>query len=103
TTAIVLITAFLDELFYVVMVPLIFIIAGFEKLFTSQGEYLFLDTPLGITSIFLVGYLFIVILILIIYGAIFFRPDIFNWILVRIFSLKILRRRKQWAINTGQD
>ncbi len=103
TTAIVLITAFLDELFYVVMVPVVFLIAGFEKLFTSQGEYLFLDTPLGITSIFLVGYLFIVVLILIIYGAIFFRPDIFNWILVRIFSFKILKKRKQWAINTGQD
>lgn len=85
------------------MVPVVFLIAGFEKLFTSQGEYLFLDTPLGITSIFLVGYLFIVVLILIIYGAIFFRPDIFNWILVRIFSFKILKKRKQWAINTGQD
>jgi uncharacterized protein (TIRG00374 family) len=103
STAIVMITALLDEIFYITMVPMIFILVGTHALFTSAKSYLFMNTQLGVEGIFLLGYLFIVVLTAIISYGVFIRPRGFKWILLRIFKLPFLRKWRPQAGEAGDD
>jgi hypothetical protein len=71
-TAIVMITALLDELFYIIMVPLILLFAGTSLLFKSESSFLFINSKLGIQGVFVIGYFFILFLTLIISYGVFF-------------------------------
>jgi glycosyltransferase 2 family protein len=75
TTAIVMVTAFLDELFYILMVPAIMLIVGAGNLFQTEGEYVLMGTRFGTQGIFAIGYFFILILTTIIIYGIFFQPQ----------------------------
>jgi len=98
-TAIVMITALLDEFFYIVMVPIVVLLAGTYLLFRSQTSYLFMNTQLGIQGIFIIGYVFILVLTSIISYGVFVRPRGFKWILLKIFKIPFLRK---WRIQAGQ-
>jgi len=99
STAIVMVTALLDELFYILMVPIIFIIVGTKSLFITQGEFVLFNTELGTKAIFVIGYLFILLLTSIIIFAVFFRPRGFKWILLRVFRIPFLRK---WRVKAGE-
>ncbi len=103
TTAIVLVTAFLDELFYIIMVPAIFLLVGTQDLFTSGGEYVFMDTRFGTQGIFAIGYLFILVLTTIIIYGVFVNPRGTKWVLLSIFRLPFLRRWRPKAAETGNE
>ncbi len=103
TTAIVMVTALLDELFYIIMVPVIILIVGTEQLFTSGGEYVFFNTRFGTQGIFILGYLFILVLTSIIVYGIFLNPRGLKFLLINIFKLPILRKWKKSAIETGDE
>lgn len=102
-TAIVMITALLDELFYIVMVPLVILVAGTSQLFKSETSYLFVNTKLGMQGVFILGYLFILVLTLIISYGIFIKPRGFKWILLRVFKIPFLRKWRQQAGQAGDD
>ncbi len=103
TTAIVLITAFLDELFYILMVPIFIIIVGTQHLFTTEGEYIFFNTRFGTQGIFIMGYLFILILTTIIIYGVFLNPRGFKMILLTLFKLPFLRKWRNKAAETGNE
>jgi glycosyltransferase 2 family protein len=103
TTAIVLITAFLDELFYIIMVPIMILIVGTHYLFTTEGEYVFLNTRFGTQGIFMLGYIFILILTLIIIYGVFLNPRGTKMILLTIFRIPFLRKWRQKAAETGNE
>lgn len=103
TTAIVMVTAFLDELFYILMVPLIIIIVGADTIFRAEGEYLLMGTRFGTQGIFLLGYLFILVLTTIIAYGIFFNPRGFKWVLLHIFRIPFLRKWRTKAAETGNE
>jgi glycosyltransferase 2 family protein len=103
STAIVMITALLDELFYITMVPVIIIIVGTSQLFTSQTSYLFVNTKLGMQGVFIIGYLFILILTIIITYGVFVKPRGFKWILLKVFKLPFLRKWRYDASQAGDD
>lgn len=103
TTAIVMITAFLDELFYILMVPIMIIIVGTQHLFTTEGEYVFLNTQFGTQGIFVLGYLFILVLTIIIIYGVFINPRGFKMILLSIFKLPFLRKWRAKAAETGNE
>lgn len=103
STAIVMITALLDELFYITTVPVVILIAGTSKLFTSDEIPFFFDTKLGVQAAFIAGYIFIVILTSIIIYGVFIRPRGFKWILLQVFRLKFLRKWCHDAARTGDD
>lgn len=102
-TAIVMITALLDELFYIFMVPVIILIVGLKPLFIYANFYLFGDLLLPTKFIFWVGYGFILLLTSIITFAIFFRPNYFKRLLMRVFHFPILKRWQKQAIITGNE
>lgn len=103
TTAIVLTTSLLDELFYVLFVPIVIIIAGTRNLFLSDASFGFLNSNFGSFGIFILGYLFILILISIIIYGIFINPRGLKWLLIKIFKLPYLRRWLISAAKTGDD
>ena len=103
STAIVLITAILDEIFYITMVPLVLLLIGSEALFPVHLEKEIFGITLGTREIFWVGYLFIVTLVLVLATAIFFKPRLFKYILIKMFSWKILRKWRRKSLDTGNE
>lgn len=103
STAIVMVTALLDELFYITMVPVIILAVGTEFLFPLDMQNEFFGISLNTQGIFLVGYLFIVLLTTTIVIAVFFRPRGFKALLMRIFSFSLLRKWRYKAMETGTE
>jgi len=102
-TAIVMITALLDELFYIVMVPVVFIFVGYNDLFINTEFNLFSFGKFPTETIFIIGYAFILLLTSIITFAIFFKPYVFKRILEHIFSISFLKRWRRKAVKTGEE
>ncbi len=102
STAIVMITAIFDELFYIVTVPIILLIAGFGNVFVN-GSLTFLGTQMSMGTLFLIGYFFIVVLVFLLSFGVFFRPYQMRYLLVSIFSLGFLKRWKFKATRTGNE
>ena len=100
TTAIVMITAMLDELFYITMVPIVILVIGIDNLFIGDAGFLM---NLGGKQAFIFGYIFILILTLLITLAVFIGPNWFKKFLVGLASLPFLRRWKNKAVQTGDD
>ncbi|MEX2596282.1 MAG: lysylphosphatidylglycerol synthase transmembrane domain-containing protein, partial [Salibacteraceae bacterium] len=103
STAVVMITAFLDELFYVLMVPALLLIVGVNELFPLAMQREFFGFTLGAREIFVVGYVFILMLISLIWLAIFRFPIVAKRFLVAVFSLSFLKRWRKGAVETGND
>ncbi|MEM9025122.1 MAG: lysylphosphatidylglycerol synthase domain-containing protein, partial [Bacteroidota bacterium] len=101
STAVVMVTAFLDELFYVVMVPIVLLMVGMDAAFPANLQQDFLG--LGVKGVFLAGYLFIVLLILLIVFGIFIHPKGSRALLINLFRLPLLRRWKAAAARTGDE
>ncbi len=104
STAIVMITAFLDELFYVLMVPLLFIVVGTSKLFPESIPHVdLLGMTLGIELVFWIGYGFMILLISLIMFGIFISPVKFKMLIVRVFMMPFLRKWLRQAYRTGDE
>ncbi len=103
STAVVMITALLDELFYIIMVPLSLLLIGSKNLFINTNFKLFNLGEFPTETIFIIGYLFIVVLTTIIFLAIFFRPKLFKIILDSIFGISFLRRWRESANKTADE
>ncbi|MGB0402498.1 MAG: lysylphosphatidylglycerol synthase transmembrane domain-containing protein [Salibacteraceae bacterium] len=102
STAVVMVTAFLDELFYIIMVPLVLAFVGTSYLFPDELRQVF-GLSLGMQEVFYVGYGFIFLLTTIIISAIFFAPKGFRKILVSFTYLGFLKKFRADALQTGND
>jgi glycosyltransferase 2 family protein len=103
--AVVLTTSFLDELFFVLAVPLVFLFVGKANLFISLDS-ITIGTPTdagGIYYFFWLGYYIILGYTLLVAYALFINPRAVKWLLLKLFSLPLLRRWKQGAWQTGND
>lgn len=100
TTAIVMVTAMLDELFYITMVPVVILVIGIDNLFITDTGFLM---NLGGKQAFIFGYVFILGLTTIITSAIFISPHGFKKLIVALSKLPLLRRWKGKAEQTGDD
>lgn len=95
----VMVTAILDNLFFVIGAPII--------LFFAQGnifpESKLLENRLGdsLQAIFWVSYGLYATYSLIMTTALFYRPRVFKWVLIKIFSIKWLRKWKHDAQEYG--
>ncbi len=109
TTAIVLITSLLDELFYIIMVPIIILIVGYESLFLHNAEFALFNSKFGTLGVFIIGYVFIIVLCMIITLGIFYNPRGFKWVLIKLArffrkaKFKVLRKLERSAIKTGDQ
>jgi uncharacterized protein (TIRG00374 family) len=103
STAVVLATSFLDELYFVIMMPLMILLVGKQALFTTvlQGTGLgFLNELALIAGI---GYSVILIWVILVGYGLFFNPEAISNFINRIFRLPFLRRWKEAAERAGND
>ena len=103
STSIVLATSFLDELYFVIMFPLILLIVGGDILFTTslQGTGIALLNNLIIVTI--IGYSIILAWVIFVGYGLFKDPDKIKKTLIYIFKLPLLRRWKESAVRAGDD
>ncbi|HBG70916.1 MAG: hypothetical protein A2W93_08675 [Bacteroidetes bacterium GWF2_43_63] len=99
STAVVMISSLLDELYFIILIPAILLIAYLE---TTYGN---LALPDAFTPgwIFWGGYIYLSCLALFLSASIFFLPRFFAKLLRRIFSLKFIRKWKGRANRMGRD
>jgi uncharacterized protein (TIRG00374 family) len=101
-TAVVMITALLDELFYIIIVPIVLLLIIGYPIFSSHGFEIF-GYEINSKYLFIFGYLFMVVLVVIIAYAIFINPRGFKWLLIRIFKMKWTRKWRYGAMIAGND
>ena len=103
STAIVLATAILDELYFILMFPLLLILLSYSDLFAIHD----FNQELSFTNKFfyfaIIGFIFKFIFICVVAYGLFINPKGIKWLLVKIFSLPVLRKFNKGAIKTGDD
>ena len=88
STAIVLITAMLDNLFYILMIPIVLILVGSSQFFPmAEGKEIF-GMHLNIYGIFWLAYGIVILLFGVLAFGVFFRPVWLKRLLVWIFSVR---------------
>lgn len=103
STAIVMVTAMMDEFFYIFMVPLVLLLIGGAALFPANWESTLFGYTFTAEGIFWVGYCFTFALLLILIFAVFINPRAFRFVLLRLFSLPFLKKWKYRIIAWGND
>ncbi len=100
-SAVVLLTSFLDELYFVIMFPLFYFIIGGSELFTIPN----ISDNFGSTlqTFFFIGYGLKTVYTLFISYGLFIRPRGLKWIIVKVFSIRWLRKWRTAAARTGDD
>ena len=103
STAIVVVTAMLDELFYIIMVPVVFLFAGHSLTAVTGADFVFLGMKFTTMGLFYIGYAFIVFLTLLIAFGIFINPGGVKWLLTKVTSLRFLKKFREGARVTGDQ
>jgi hypothetical protein len=103
STSIVLATSFLDELYFVILFPVILLIVGGDILFTTslQGTGIALLNNLVFVAI--AGYLIILAWVLLVGYGLFIDPVKIKKTIIWIFGLPLLKRWKDSAVRAGDD
>ena len=103
STAIVVVTALLDELFYIIMVPVVLLLAGYSNAVVSGPGFTLLGMRFTTMGLFIVGYSFIVFLTSVIAYGIFINPGGVKWLLMKVTSLRVLKKFREGAQTTGDQ
>lgn len=101
SSAIVLLTSFFDELFFIIMFPLLLLLVGSDALFSTEG----VDGGFfgGVLALVLTGYFLKLGYLLFVTYGLFFNPQGLKWLMIKIFSIKPLRRWQEAATRAGDD
>lgn len=95
-TAIVILTAFLDNLFYVIIIPLLFLFIPAWKLFPSTGNE-------SMMAVFWTGFSVFALLCVILFSSIVLYPKLVFHLLTFITRIPFLKRFREGAAKTGND
>lgn len=98
STALVIITLIFDNLFYILMIPFVFLFVDLSSLFPADFEWLEEGQ-----IIFWTGYSIIVLINIILIVSVFFSPGIISFFVKLIFKLPFLRKRKLEADQFSED
>jgi hypothetical protein len=100
STSVVLATSFLDELYFVVMLPIILFIVGGLALFTTSHQAAGVNELIVFTA---VGYAIILLWVVIVGYGLFFNPEGIRKLILAIFRLPVIRRWYDSAVKAGDD
>ncbi|MFA6806001.1 MAG: lysylphosphatidylglycerol synthase transmembrane domain-containing protein [Bacteroidales bacterium] len=103
STSIVLITALLDELFYIIIAPIVILFVGVNVAFIHDFDFVFFGFEFGVVTVFFIGYGFMCLLTLIILMAIFIYPNSFRRFLYYLSNRKMFIKRKSDLQKIGDD
>ncbi len=96
STAMVMLTAFFDELFFALCFPLIILLVGWDTLFSFSGAS-------ALMPLVIIGYLIKLGLALALSYGLFFNAKGLGRVLIKIFSWRPLRRWKAGVEKTADD
>jgi uncharacterized membrane protein YbhN (UPF0104 family) len=106
STAVVMATSFLDELYFILMFPLLLITISLPKLFTV-GDFVNGSEVYTWTNEFLwfavIGYSLKLIYLVILSYGLFVNPRGLKWLLLIIFKIPFLRKYRYAAHLTGSE
>lgn len=91
STAVVLTAIFLDELFFILLIPFLYLVAGSSIFPTQEGLIMS-----NISTYFIIGYIVILIYTIFLAYALFINPHTFKSFLSWIFLFPLIRR---WRMN----
>lgn len=98
-TALTMTTIFLDELFFVVFLPLVMLVVPYSDLFGFDRSAF----TLGLRSVFWVIYIGLALWTILLYVGIFVKPRAIHRGINRLFRLRWLRRWREGADNLGRN
>lgn len=98
STAIVVITALLDNIFYVLLIPIVFIALKGQGLFPANSAL-----NMSVEYAFWIGYSIMALICLVLFLSIFKFPRLLSSLLRGLFSLPFLRKWKESAVKTGLE
>ncbi len=105
STAVVMVTSFLDELYFIITFPLILLFIDQVGMFSFGTEQVG-HTPLYLNHFFLfaaVGYTLKLAYTLVLSYGLFLNPRGIKWLLLWIFKMPIIRRWRPQANESGYD
>ena len=101
SSAVVMATSFLDELYFIIMFPILIFVVDSQLLFLSQSQgFDFRNEFLLFATI---GYSLKLLYTIFLSYGLFFNPRGLKWLLLQIFRLPIIRRWRYEAKNTGTE
>ncbi len=103
STSVVLATSFLDELYFVIMFPVILLIVGGEILFTTTASGTGVALFNNLMFVAIGGYAIILAWVLLIGWGLFINPEGIKKIILWFFRLPFLRRWSSAAARAGDD
>ncbi len=98
STAIVIITALMDNLFFILMIPFVFLFIDQSQLFPTDSAASF-----GVEVVFWSGFAIMFGICLILFASIFLFPSLATRFLGFIFKFKWLRKWRDKALKTGEE
>ena len=98
STAMVFVTLLLDELFFVITVPILLLFIPFDVLFSKADA---LGT--SVLALFIAAYIVKMLLCTGLIIGLFIRPQVIRWLIIKIFRLPFLRRWHKSAAKAGDD
>lgn len=101
SSAVVMATSFLDELYFLLMFPLLLLVVGPAPLFSIGGDPFTWQSALLWFAI--IGYTLKALYVAVLSYGFFFNPRGLKWLLLKIFKLSFLRRWKQGANQAGTE
>jgi uncharacterized protein (TIRG00374 family) len=103
SASVTLATSFLDELYFVIMFPLLLLIVGGKSIFITTASSTGTEILNNLFYFAIFGYIIILAWVLLVGYGLFFKPSSIKNILIGIFRLPVLKRWKQSAIRAGDD
>ena len=100
SSAVVMATSFLDELYFILMFPILVLWVGSENLFAMGGEVAYAHEFMVVA---LTGYAIKLAYLIIISYGLFINPKGLKWLLLKIFKLPFLKKWKEGAEKAGDD
>ncbi|RPH32950.1 MAG: UPF0104 family protein [Bacteroidales bacterium] len=104
SSAVVMITSFLDELYFILFFPIVLLIVSPQALFglgiTTGGAVNFSE---DLFLFCLIGYIVKFVWVVLLSYGLFVNPRGLKWLLMLVFKLPLLRRWKQGANRAGTD
>lgn len=97
-TAIVIITAFMDNLFFVLMIPIVFLFVSNSSIFPPEEAF-----SSGLSWWFWIGFLIIFGVCLLLYLTLFWYPTLASRFLLFVFRIPFLKRWRFIAAEWGGD
>lgn len=102
SSAIVMATSFLDELYFLIMFPLLLVVVKSDALFgVSLSDGTLFTSQLFVLAF--IGYGLKLLYVLVLSYGLFINPRGLKWLLLMIFRLPILRRWKHGANDAGTE